>query len=113
MTNFISELTPTTGPHMRSAHDTHRFHNPEASETFMTLHSDLKQGDPRFLRSDSPLFYAQVTIVVALLLSAVASAQSNWSVQGRYLAQSGSPVFLSGTNYIPYDGWLLILKNWN
>jgi hypothetical protein len=54
-----------------------------------------------------------VAIVAALLLPGGASAQSQWSVQGRYLAHNGSPVFLSGANYVPSDGWLLILKNWN
>ena len=48
-----------------------------------------------------------------LLLAASAPAQSQWSVQGRYLAHNGSPVFLTGANYIPSAGWLLILKNWN
>lgn len=79
----------------------------------MRLYSDLKQYGAKFLRFVSPFAFTRVAIVIALLLPGVASAQSQWSIQGRYLAQNGSPVFLSGANYIPSDGWLLILKNWN
>ena len=110
---FIGEPTRPTDSHTIPAHDLHQFKTPGAREKSMRLYSDLKRDNaPQFLRSALPLFLAQVAIVAALLLSA-ASAQSNWSVQGRYLAQNGSPVFLSGVNYIPSDGWLLILKNWN
>lgn len=79
----------------------------------MRQYSNLRRHNARFLRSALPRFMARVAIVASLLLPAAASAQSNWSVQGRYLAQNGSPVFLSGANYIPSNGWLLILKNWN
>lgn len=77
------------------------------------MYSDLKQYGTQFLRSAFPFSFARVAIVAALLLPGVASAQSHWSIQGRYLARNGSTVFLSGANYIPSDGWLLILKNWN
>jgi hypothetical protein len=79
----------------------------------MRLYSDLKRYGARFLRSALPLSFAQVAITAAFLLPGATSAQSQWSVQGRYLARAGSPVFLRGANYIPSDGWLLILKNWN
>jgi hypothetical protein len=67
----------------------------------------------RFLRSALALSCASAAIVAALLLPAAASAQAQWSVQSHYLAHNGSPVFLRGANYVPSDGWLLILKNWN
>ena len=76
------------------------------------MYFDLKRC-ARFLCSALPLFCASVAVADSLLMPGAASAQSQWSVQGRYLAHNGSPVFLRGANYIPSDGWLLILKNWN
>ena len=77
------------------------------------MHSDLKRLGARFLCFSLPRPFVRAATVAMLLLAAIVSAQSHWSVQGRYLAHNGAPVFLSGANYIPSHEWLLILKNWN
>jgi hypothetical protein len=40
------------------------------------------------------------------------NAQPRWGVAGQYLTLNGTPVFLTGANYIPSTGWLTILENW-
>lgn len=77
------------------------------------MYSGLMQYGARFFRHAIAPHFAPVAVIAALLLSGTASAQSRWSVQGRCLAHNGSPVFLSGVNYIPSQEWLLILKNWD
>lgn len=79
----------------------------------MSLYSHLQRFGARFLAFTLSRFFGPADIVAMLLLPAVVCAQSRWSVQGRYLAQDGSPDFLSGANYIPSQKWLLILKNWD
>ena len=79
----------------------------------ISLYSHLQRFGARFLAFALPRFFGSAAIVATLLLPVVVSAQSRWSVQGRYLAYNGSPVFLSGANYIPSQEWLLILKNWD
>lgn len=79
----------------------------------MTLIFHLKRFGARFPDVIFPRSFGRAAIVAALLLPGTNFAQSRWSVQGRYLAQNGSPVFLSGANYIPSQKWLLILKNWD
>lgn len=41
-----------------------------------------------------------------------AHSQDHWAVQGQYITENGNPVFLTGANYIPPNGWFLIMENW-
>lgn len=41
------------------------------------------------------------------------SGQHDWAVGEKYLEYQGEPRFLSGINFIPSTGWLLILENWD
>jgi hypothetical protein len=50
---------------------------------------------------------------VFLGLSLSGHAQDRWGIQGQYITLNGQPTFLTGANYIPSTGWLLILENWN
>lgn len=77
------------------------------------MYSDLKRCSARFLGFSLRRSFVHAAIFATMILSAIVAAQSHWSVQGRYLTHDGSPVFLSGANYIPSHEWLLILKNWN
>ena len=40
-------------------------------------------------------------------------AQQQPGIKGEYLTVDGKPAFLTGANYIPSTGWLMILENWN
>ena len=40
-------------------------------------------------------------------------SQDRWGIQGQQLTLNDNPVFLTGANYIPPNGWYLILENWN
>lgn len=79
----------------------------------MNLYSDWKRYGVRLFRRAIAPYLAPVAVMAALLLPEAVSAQSQWSTQGRYLAHNGSPVFLSGANYVPSHEWLLILKDWD
>ncbi len=79
----------------------------------MSAYSDFKRRDARFLPSALCVFVGGILLFAAVILPGTALAQSRWSIEGRYFAHNGSPVFLRGANYIPSDGWLLILKDWN
>jgi len=46
-------------------------------------------------------------------LAPVARAQQQPGIQGAYLTVDGKPTFLTGANYIPSSGWLLILDHWD
>lgn len=76
------------------------------------MYFPLRRFGARFLGFILPRSFG-LTTILTLLLPGVISAQSHWSIQGRYLAHNGSPVFLSGANYVPPHEWLLILKNWD
>ncbi|TAL73941.1 MAG: hypothetical protein EPN88_04105, partial [Bacteroidetes bacterium] len=41
----------------------------------------------------------------------VACGQDKWSTLGKYLTKNGTPVYLSGVNYIVSDGWMINLPN--
>lgn len=60
----------------------------------------------------SRLFHGLLCLAFCLLSSS-GFAQDRWTIQGQYLALNGKPVFLTGANYIPSTGWLMILENWN
>ena len=79
----------------------------------MNSYFDLKQYGTRFFHRVIACYFAPVAVMAALLLTGAVTAQSQWSIQGRYLTRDTSPAFLSGANYIPSHEWLLILKNWN
>lgn len=79
----------------------------------MRLYFDQRRCGARVRRSTLPLSVVKAAVVAALLLPWAVFAQSHWSIQGRYLAHNGSPVFLRGANYVPPDGWLLILQNFD
>ncbi len=49
-------------------------------------------------------------ILLAVCLSA--RAQDRWGTRGQYITLNDEPTFLVGANYIPSDGWLMILENW-
>ena len=40
-------------------------------------------------------------------------AQNGWSTGKNYLQRNEVPLFLSGVNFIPSTGWLMVLENWN
>lgn len=79
----------------------------------MTLYSHLKRFGARLLNFSLRHSLGRAAVVATLLMPGIVSAQSHWSVQGRYFEHNNSPVFLSGANYIPSHEWLLILKNWD
>lgn len=45
--------------------------------------------------------------------AATARAQATPGIEGAYLTVDGKPAFITGANYIPSSGWILILAHWN
>ena len=52
-------------------------------------------------------------LILLLFLSIIPTidGQERWGTQGRYLTKNGTPVYLSGVNYIVSDGWMINLPN--
>ena len=51
--------------------------------------------------------------MVGVALAAGAVAQNSPGIDGAYLTVDGKPVFITGANYVPSAGWMLILEHWN
>jgi hypothetical protein len=56
---------------------------------------------------------ASLVCLVCFAFAIAAHSQDRWGVEGQYITRNGSPVFLTGANYIPPVGWFLIMENWN
>jgi hypothetical protein len=57
--------------------------------------------------------YAVILVCLLVLGFHPATGQQSWTVGEKYLEYKGEPRYLSGINFIPSTGWLLILEDWD